>query len=166
MPQQVEFERLDLQLRDQPQRLGRRIDGAERLLVAMAVQQRGPAWHRCERQVKAAGLALGGDKFLEQLARGRRAPCVSASGQHRREFVAQGQQAGRFETDDRGAGGDAGASASSMRRASLRASSTSPAPRKVRPQHSGRPTAGSGVVTRYPARVRTRSAARAFSGSK
>ena len=46
------------------------------------------------------------------------------------------------------------------------ASSTNPAPRKVRPQHSGRPTAGSGVVTRYPARVSTRSAARAFSGSK
>ncbi len=42
----------------------------------------------------------------------------------------------------------AGASASSMRRASFFASSTRPAARKVRPQHSGRPTAGSGVVTR------------------
>ena len=32
------IERLDFQLRDQPQRLDRRIDGAERLLVAMPVQ--------------------------------------------------------------------------------------------------------------------------------
>ena len=106
MPQQVESKVSTLQLRDQPQRLDRRVDGAERLLVAMAVQQRALARHRRERQVETAGLALGGDELLEQLGALAASALVSASGQHRREFVAQGQQAGRFETDDRGAGGD------------------------------------------------------------
>ena len=105
-----------------------------------------PARHRRERQLEAAGLALGGDELLEQQGAWRRAPWPrrpgSIAGNSSRRV---NRQAGSSPTIGVPAA-IAGASASSMRRASLRASSTSPAARKVRPQHSGRPTAGSGVV--------------------
>ena len=55
-------------------------------------------------------------------------------------------------------------SAATTRVNSSRASSTSPALRKVRPQHSGRAEPSSTTV--YPPASRTDRAARAFSGSK
>ena len=61
------IEGLDLQFGDQPQCLGRGAGGVERLLMAMAVQQRGAARHRRQLQLEAAGRALAGDEFLEQL---------------------------------------------------------------------------------------------------
>ena len=69
----------------------------------MAVQQCSPAGHRRQGQLKPAGRALGVDEFFEQLS-----PCRQRlgrrAGQQRRKLVAQGQQAGGFEADDRDAG--------------------------------------------------------------
>ena len=54
---------------------------------------------------EAACLGLGGDEFLEELRlRGERAGF--GAGKQRRKFVAQGQEAGRLEPDDRRARGD------------------------------------------------------------
>ena len=87
MPQQVEIEGFD-PVRDQLQGFDRGGGRAERLLVAMAVQQRGFPRHRRERQFEAAGAALAGDEFLEELgARGERRGFRAR--QYRREFVAQ-----------------------------------------------------------------------------
>ena len=60
--------------------------------MAMPVQQRGPARHRGEGEIKAAGLAFAVDEFLEQLC--MLGECLGVvTGQQRRVFVAQGQQA-------------------------------------------------------------------------
>ncbi len=141
--------------------------GAERLLVAMPVQQRGLARHRPERQVKRPACRFARDEFLEELGVGGERGGFGATGNIAGNSSRRVRRAGRFEPDDRGAGGvSQGASAASMRRASCRASSTRPAARKVRPQHKAADRSARVSVTRYPARASTRSAAKPFSGSK
>ena len=148
MPQQVEFEGFDLQFRDQLQGFHCRGYRAERLLVAMAVQQRLFPRHRRERQFEAAGATLGGDEFLEELgALGERGGFGAR--EYRREFVAQRQEASRFQPDDRRAGGNRrGERIQHAARFGL----APPRPARRR-ERSGRSTAagatpGSGVVTR------------------
>ena len=103
MPQQVEFERLDGEAGDQLQRLHRGPDGSKRFLVAMPVQQCGPAFHRRQWQLEATRRALAFDELFEKLgALGERLGLCAR--QYRREFVAQCQQTGRFQPDDRRAG--------------------------------------------------------------
>ena len=92
MPQQVESKVSTLRSGISCSAVGRGAGGAEGLLVAMPVQQRGPARHRGEGEVEAAGRALAVDEFLEELGVLGERLGVGA-GQHRREFVAQGQQA-------------------------------------------------------------------------
>ena len=112
-------EGLDLELRDQPQRLGRRADRAERLLVAMAVQQRGAARHRRERQLEAAGLALGWRRIPRRAGRASASAVVSAPGNIAGNSSRKvNRQAGSSPTIGVPAA-ICGASASSMRRASF-----------------------------------------------
>ena len=163
------LDRLDLRARARasaPSRTARH--RAERLLVAVAVQQRFLLRQRLQRRARAGPPSFSRARNSSNRQRVSASSAAASPGQHRQEFVAQREQARRLEPDDRHAARDVRRSASSMRRASRFASSTRPAARKVRPQHSGRaPIVGRGDVHACSRRPRARaSAACAFSGSK
>ncbi len=84
---------------DQAQHLFHRLEGAERFLVAMAVND-GLVGDRSERQLQSSGLGLADQKFLEQ-QRMRADGFRGVVGPQRQQFVAQRQKAARLETDDR-----------------------------------------------------------------
>ena len=71
----------------------------------MPVQQRRAARHWRQRQLEPPGRALAIDKFLQELGALRERLCRGAR-QHCRELIAQGQQAGGLQPDDRCTGRD------------------------------------------------------------
>src|SRR5213596_841483 len=93
------LDRLDFQLRDERKRLPHRRHRAEGLLVAMAVQERALLGERLELEREAAGFVLEREELLEE-QRCVRERVGLAAREHRLEFVAQGQKAGRLEADD------------------------------------------------------------------
>src|SRR5258706_5651728 len=93
------LDRLDLELRSERQRPLHSGHRAESLLVAVAVQERALFGERLELEREAAGFVLEREELLEeQRLRGERVGL--AAREHRLEFVAQGQEAGRLEADD------------------------------------------------------------------
>ena len=101
------IEAFDREAGDQLQCLHRRTDSAERFLVAMPVQQSRAALHRRQCQSETARGALAFDELLEEPgAFGKR--LGSGTRQEHRKFVAQGQQAGWLQPDDRCASLDIG----------------------------------------------------------
>ena len=132
MPQQVEFEGLDREARDQLQRLDRGAEGAERLLMAMPVQQRGSAFQRRQRVGNGPPPA-----------RFRRIPRTAGRARRALWFAAPGRIAGNSSRKVNRQDGSSptigvpasrcGVSASSIRRASCRASSTRPGREKGPP---------------------------------
>ena len=93
------FDCLHLQPPHQPKRPLHCSHGAERLLVAVAVQQH-LALAFGDRLGDAAGLSLAREKFLEQDRPAQASRSVSAPGSIDSEFVAQREQAGGLEADD------------------------------------------------------------------
>ena len=89
----------------QRQRLLHRAHRAERLLVAVAVQQRALLRQRLQLELEPAGLLLAHQEFLEQEGVvGDRLRLLAQP--HGEKLVAQGEQARRLEADDRHALGD------------------------------------------------------------
>ena len=138
MPQQLELHRLDLETLHEPQRRGDRAHGAERLLVAMAVQH------------DLAGVALAIGLGMRPAAASRASSSsMSSAWPASASASSPGSIAGSSSRRVKRQEGSSptmgtprstnGRAAASSRRASARASSTRPAERNVRPQHSGRP---------------------------
>jgi hypothetical protein len=99
------LDRADIETGHRTQDRLHRTHGGEGFLVAMAVEMGDPAALVGERQVDASGLEVGGEQLLEQEAR---APELGGLGarKQRGELVPEGEEAGRLEADDPGAGAD------------------------------------------------------------
>src|SRR6185437_14734804 len=99
-------ERLDLEPWDELQRGDAGLSDAERLLVTVAMQHR---LARQRRQIKPQPYRgfLFGDELVEELCAGGERPRLAA-GQQSRELIAQGEETGRLEADDRHAALDEG----------------------------------------------------------
>ena len=80
--------------------------GCECLLVAVAVQQNVRLVPRDRPAMRPASVSRARNSSKRRACFARRS--ASATGQHREEFVAQGEQAGRLEPDDGHAAGDEG----------------------------------------------------------
>ena len=96
----------DLEAGDELQCLDRGADSGEGLLVAMAVQQRGLARHRFQAAARTGRRRVRRRRIPQTAGRVPASALLAEPGSSAGKFVAQGQQAGRFEPDDRRAGSD------------------------------------------------------------
>jgi len=99
MPQQEDSIRPTREPRNERKRLPHRRHDVEGLLMAVSVQERALFGERLELEREAAGFVLEREELLEE-QRLRSERVGLAAREHRLEFVAQGQKAGRLEADD------------------------------------------------------------------
>ena len=106
MPQQLDFDHLDLEARHELEHRQDRIGGPERLLMAMAVHERA-RHHRLERQLQLQLELVARQEFLEGQGMRGEPPRALALDQGR-DLVAEAEDAARLEPDHRHAAADEG----------------------------------------------------------